>query len=72
MANHLDSTFGAVKGEQPSQKEFQNRLFFKLLKLDIDSPIFIEGESKRIGKIVLPDLYIKEWVRVQEWKLLLR
>ena len=59
MANHLGSTFGAVKGEQPSQKEFQNRLFFKLLKLDIDSPIFIEGESKRIGKIVLPDLLYK-------------
>ncbi len=59
LANHLGSTFGSVKGEQPSQKEFQNRLFFELLKLDIDKPIFIEGESKRIGKIVLPDLLYK-------------
>lgn len=59
LANHLGSTFGAVKGEQPSQKEFQNRLFFKLLNSKKDKPIFIEGESKRIGKIILPDLLYK-------------
>ncbi len=56
LANHLGSTFGAVKGEQPSQKEFQNKLFFELQKIDKNKPIFIEGESKRIGKIILPDL----------------
>ncbi len=56
LANHLGSTFGSIKGEQPSQKEFQNRLFFKLLDIDLAKPIFIEGESKRIGKIILPDL----------------
>ncbi|MFK5880834.1 MAG: tRNA 2-selenouridine(34) synthase MnmH [Sulfurospirillum sp.] len=59
LANHLGSTFGSVKGEQPSQKEFQNRLFFKLLETDYTKPIFIEGESKRIGKIILPDLLYK-------------
>ncbi len=59
LANHLGSTFGAVKGKQPSEKEFQNRLFFELLRLNINNPIFIEGESKRIGKIILPDLLYK-------------
>jgi tRNA 2-selenouridine synthase len=59
LANHLGSTFGSVKGEQPSQKEFQNQLFFALLNLDLDKPIFIEGESKRIGKIMLPNLLYK-------------
>ena len=59
LANHLGSTFGAIKGEQPSQKEFQNRLFFELLNKDVNRPIFIEGESKRIGKIILPDLLYK-------------
>ncbi len=59
LANHLGSTFGSVKGEQPSQKEFQNRLFFKLLETDHTKPVFIEGESKRIGKIILPDLLYK-------------
>ncbi len=56
LANHLGSTFGQVKGEQPSQKEFQNRLFFKLLNLDLNKPVFIEGESKKIGSVILPDL----------------
>ena len=56
LANHMGSTFGSVKGKQPSQKEFQNRLFFKMLDIDYKKPIFIEGESKRIGKIILPDL----------------
>ena len=59
LANHLGSTFGSVKGKQPSQKEFQNRLFFKLLEVDSDKPVFIEGESKRIGDVVLPDLLYK-------------
>ncbi len=59
LANHLGSTFGSVKGEQPSQKEFQNRLFFKLLESKREKPVFIEGESKRIGKIILPDLLYK-------------
>ncbi len=59
LANHLGSTFGSVKGDQPSQKEFQNRLFFKLLETDYEKPIFIEGESKRIGKILVPDLLYK-------------
>ncbi len=68
LANHLGSTFGSVKGEQPSQKEFQNRLFFKLLQTDQKKPVFIEGESKRIGKIILPDLLYKrmgEGIRVE-------
>ncbi len=59
LANHLGSTFGAIKGEQPSQKEFQNRLFFELLNKDINKPIFIEGESKRVGNIILPELLYK-------------
>ncbi len=68
LANHLGSTFGAIKGEQPSQKEFQNRLFFELQNKDVNRPIFIEGESKRIGKIILPDLLYKrmgEGVRIE-------
>jgi tRNA 2-selenouridine synthase len=68
LANHLGSTFGSVKGDQPSQKEFQNQLFFALLNLDLSKPIFIEGESKRIGKIMLPDLLYKrmgEGIRIE-------
>lgn len=55
LANHLGSSFGAVKGVQPSQKMFQNRLFFALAQADKTKPIFIESESKKIGAIILPD-----------------
>ncbi len=59
LANHLGSTFGRVRGEQPSQKEFQNRLFFELYGLNPKDTIFIEGESKKIGSIILPELLYK-------------
>ena len=59
LANHLGSTFGQVRGEQPSQKEFQNRLFFELYRLNPNDVVFIEGESKKIGSIILPELLYK-------------
>lgn len=54
MANHLGSTFGSIKGAQPTQKEFQNRLLEAFLAIDTHAFIFIEGESKRMGKVTLP------------------
>ncbi|MDX1808235.1 MAG: tRNA 2-selenouridine(34) synthase MnmH [Sulfurospirillaceae bacterium] len=60
LANHLGSTFGSVKGVQPTQKEFQNRLHDALRHVDKTKPVFIEGESKRIGSIILPDLLYKK------------
>ena len=68
LANHLGSSFGAVHGKQPSQKMFQNKLFFALLNMDKTLPIFIESESKRIGSIILPEsLYegMKRGTRVE-------
>lgn len=54
MANHYGSVFGDVNGAQPSQKEFQNRLTHALLALKPEKKGFVEAESKRIGKIMLP------------------
>ncbi len=54
MANHYGSVFGGANGAQPSQKEFQNRLTHALLSLDRSRQVFIEGESMRIGSIMLP------------------
>lgn len=54
MANHYGSVFGDVSGDQPTQKEFQNRLAHALFALQPDRSAFIEAESKRIGKISLP------------------
>lgn len=54
MANHYGSVFGDVNGAQPTQKEFQNRLTQSLLALKPEQKAFVEAESKRIGKIMLP------------------
>lgn len=59
MANHFGSTFGAVNGAQPSQKEFQNRIAEALMAIDKESWIFVEGESKKLGRVVQPDLLYK-------------
>lgn len=68
LANHLGSTFGSIKGKQPSQKMFQNTLCEALNALSPESVIFIEGESKRIGNITLPTLLhnrMKESFRIE-------
>lgn len=57
LTNHFGSTFGSIKGVQPSQKEFQNRLCSKLLAIDPKEWIFIEAESKRLGSLVQPERF---------------
>lgn len=53
LANHRGSLLGGVGlGEQPSQKQFESDMY-EVLK-HADSVVFTEGESPRIGRIVLP------------------
>ena len=56
LANHLGSSFGSIKGVQPNQKAFENILCEILCKIDPNAYIFIEAESKRMGKCTLPAL----------------
>lgn len=56
LVNHFGSTFGAIKGSQPTQKAFENILVHKLQNIDIKSWIFVEAESKKIGSITQPCL----------------
>jgi tRNA 2-selenouridine synthase len=58
LANHYGSMFGS-RGEQPSQKQFENELFEILRKIPLNEYIFIEGESPKIGKIQIPGSLIK-------------
>lgn len=62
-ANHRGSLLGSVGlGEQNSQKKFENIIFNKL-KNRSDNRVFIEGESKRIGNIILPNSL---WEKMKE------
>ncbi|MCD2511790.1 tRNA 2-selenouridine(34) synthase MnmH [Comamonas endophytica] len=54
-ARHKGSLLGHLPGiEQPSQKAFETQLADQLERLDPKRPVYIEGESPRIGRIALP------------------
>jgi len=55
LANHYGSSFGAVNGAQPGTKAFENALMHALRATDAELPVFIESESKRIGRLVVPN-----------------
>ncbi len=54
IANHYGSSFGAVNGAQPSTKSFQNLLMHAVKVTDAAKPVFIEGESRKIGRVMVP------------------
>ncbi len=56
LANHKGSAFGSIgEKEQPSNEQFENNLFMAFLSLDRTNPIWLENESKSIGKVYVPD-----------------
>lgn len=55
LAHHKGSAFGALgEAEQPTVEHFENKLFHALRSLDTKSPIWVENESRGIGKIFIP------------------
>jgi tRNA 2-selenouridine synthase len=58
MAGHRGSIFGQIGLKPNNQKTFESLLLEELIRLG-DSPyVLMEAESKRIGKVVLPDFII--------------
>lgn len=56
MANHRGSIFGSIGlGESHNQKTFDSLLYQMLQEIKGSSYFLMEAESKRIGKITLPD-----------------
>lgn len=61
LANHRGSVFGPQPDPQPSQSQFENQLavaWFHLLKKS--ETIFLEDESRTIGKLVLPEMFFHQ------------
>ena len=55
LANHRGSAFGDLGLEkQPTQQQFENNLSEKWISTNKDSPVFIESESRKIGRVVIP------------------
>ena len=60
LACHRGSILGGLPGQpQPTQKAFDNRLWQALRALDASRPVFVESESKKIGRLQVPDALIE-------------
>lgn len=56
LAAHRGSVLGGVPGrEQPSQKGFETQLMQRLAGFDLGRRVWIEAESRRIGRITVPE-----------------
>ncbi|PAF48887.1 tRNA 2-selenouridine(34) synthase MnmH [Helicobacter sp. 12S02232-10] len=64
LAHHYGSSFGnmaSLKGYQPTQKMFENRLFEEFCKKAPEKILLIEAESRKLGKIIIPHSLFKAY-----------
>ncbi|HMM55166.1 MAG TPA: tRNA 2-selenouridine(34) synthase MnmH [Candidatus Desulfobacillus sp.] len=60
LAAHKGSVLGGLPdAAQPSQKLFESRLHAALKALDPAAPVFVEAESRKIGRLQLPDALLE-------------
>lgn len=70
LAAHRGSVLGELPGRaQPTQKMFESRLYAALAALDRARPVYVEGESRKIGQRQVPQALI-ETMRASECVLL--
>ena len=56
LACHKGSVFGALgQPPQPTNEQFENELHVQWQKLDFLRPVWMEDESRMIGRVTLPD-----------------
>ncbi len=56
LAEHRSSVLGLIPGqEQPSQKQFDMRIWHALRQLDPSRTVWAESESKKVGNVSIPD-----------------
>ncbi len=60
LANHRGSIFGEIGLTAHNQKTFDSLLLQDLMKLQKSSFLLFEAESKRIGKLLLPDFLVEK------------
>lgn len=55
-AHHKGSAFGALGQEpQPTSEQFENDIAEIWQELDLNQPVWIEDESRNIGRIIIPE-----------------
>lgn len=56
IANHKGSSFGSIGlPPQPTVEQFENLMAEKLRGIDSSKSLWVENESRKIGRIILPD-----------------
>lgn len=61
LAGHRGSVLGALPGSaQPSQKRFDTLCWQALRGFDAARPVYVEGESRRIGALRVPEALIAQ------------
>ncbi|MFS0837526.1 tRNA 2-selenouridine(34) synthase MnmH [Paenibacillus sp. 1P03SA] len=55
MAQHRGSIFGQIGLRPSNQKTFESRLVHELMEVNEQPFVLVEAESKRVGKVVMPD-----------------
>jgi len=61
LANHKGSAFGALgEDPQPTNEQFENDLYKDWAGLNHTQTIFLEDESRSIGKVVLPEGFFQK------------
>jgi tRNA 2-selenouridine synthase len=58
LAHHRGSAFGGIDlPPQPTTEQFENNLFSRIRSLNPDKPIWVEDESRSIGKVSIPTAF---------------
>lgn len=61
LAAHKGSVLGGLPDRpQPTQKSFETDLFGTLRRLDSSRPVFVEAESRKIGRIQVPEALVRQ------------
>ena len=59
LASHRSSVLGFIPGQpQPSQKRFDTLVWEKLRSFDVQRPVFVESESRKVGNLAVPEALI--------------
>ena len=60
LANHRGSIFGQIGLEPNNQKKFDALLVENIKRIQHSPYVLLEGESKRIGKVTMPDFVLEK------------
>lgn len=64
LAQHQGSSYGTMnKMIQPSQEQFENNLAFQLKDINRTKRLWVEDESRNIGKVTIPTPFFNQMAR---------